>query len=308
MISNKEKVIVAWIGVACCCIVGILCLMVGQWFLSIPFIVGEGIFIWILDRLDRKAHPLASRYRKVLWGNNSERLFMQWLPGYIPPLIFVTVYLLSTPLLASYVLSIVVGALVSLAFSHLFLQSLKNSTIPEIDELHIPFEFKRKRLMETPEDMPILNAWTLGTISPGLVVTNALFQYLNREELRAVLLHEVGHVKGKHLLILSIYGVFYTPSILLLVFAGYTLYGLVASIILTILLIWLRHLLELKADAFTVRENGEGESLVSALQKIDNINNETASRALGIKKQNFSLSHPSLNRRIKRIREISGGL
>jgi Antirepressor regulating drug resistance, predicted signal transduction N-terminal membrane component len=108
------------------------------------------------------------------------------------------------------VLSVVGGAAFSLVFPYIFYGSLKKIPSPELDEVcrGLPFEFKRRRLMEVPEDLPIMNAWVAGTINPVLVVTSSMFQYLNREELRAILLHEVGHVRGKHLFILSIFAIF----------------------------------------------------------------------------------------------------
>lgn len=309
MVSYKKEMIASYIGATVCCVLGILFLVTLRWLLSIPFFVGEGVAIWLLDRIDKRAHPLAYSYRKVLWGSHSVRFFIQWLPGYAPTTIFLIAYIFSSSLLISYVLSIVLGIAVSLAASSLFLRSFKSYCIPEFDELHIPFEFKAKKVMETPEELPILNAWSAGIISPGLVVTSALLRYLNKGELRAVILHEVGHAKGRHMLFLSVYGAFYIPSFLLLFFSGHILAGSIAFVILTVLFVWLRHLSELKADEFAVKVAGEGEDLINALQKITRTNNETASRALGTKGQgNVSLSHPSLDRRIKRIRMISNDL
>jgi len=294
-------------------IMAIIFYFIGKPWFSIPFGIGAGISFFISFYVERTNQSLAYRYRRALWGNNLERFFIQFLPGYAPVFIFILSNLLLHSLIKSYILSVVGGATVFLVFPYIFYGSLKKISSPELDEVcrGLPFEFKRRRLMEVPEDLPIMNAWVAGTINPVLVVTSSMFQYLNREELRAVLLHEVGHVRGKHLFILSIFAIFFVPSYLLPAFTGHNYVVLIIFLFFMITIIWLHHLFEIKADAFAVREMGEeGAVMIDALQKMYSINKKTASNALGVevKEGKASITHPSLNRRVERIkREVLEG-
>jgi STE24 endopeptidase len=290
-------------------IMAIIFYFIGKPWFSIPFGIGVGISFFIAFHIVRTNQSLAYRYRRALWGNNSERLLIQFLPGYVPLFIFILSNLLLHSPIISYVLSVVGGAALSLVFPYIFYGSLKKPSSPELDEVcrDLPFEFKRRRLMEVPEDLPIMNAWVAGTINPVLVVTSSMFQYLNREELRAVLLHEVGHVRGKHLFILSIFAIFLVPSCLLPVFTGHDYVALIMFLLFMITIIWLRHSFEIKADEFAVREMGEeGAVMIDALQKISSINNKTASKALGVEVEEgkASTTHPSLNKRVERIKRV----
>lgn len=52
---------------------------------------------------------------------------------------------------------------------------------------------------------PTLNAFTMGFKSPYMIVLNsALIEKLNKEEIKVVIGHEMGHVKFKHTMILSV--------------------------------------------------------------------------------------------------------
>ena len=287
-------------------ILAIIFYFIGKPWFSVLFGIGAGISFYIVLYVVRTDQSLTYRYRRALLGNNLERFFIPFLPGWVLVFIFVLSNFFFSPI-NSYVISVVGGAALSLVSPYLFYGSIKKIPSPELDEVcrDLPFEFKRRRLMEVPEDLPIMNAWVAGTINPVLVVTSSMFQYLNREELRAVLLHEVGHVRGKHLFILSIFAIFFVPSYLLPAFTGHNWVALIMFLFFAITIIWLRHSFEIKADAFAVREMGEkGAVMIDALQKMYSINKKTVSNALGVKVKEgkASLTHPSLNRRVERIK------
>ena len=302
---EKADLIAVGMGFFCMIMAIIFYFRVNPW-LSIPFGIGVGISFFISFYIYRTSQSLAYRYRRALWGNNFERFFIQILAGSVPAFIFILSNFFFSPI-NSYVISAVGGAAFFLVFPYLFYGSLKKIPSPELDEVcrDLPFEFKRKRLIKVPEDLPIMNAWVAGTINPVLVVTSSMFQHLNREELRAVLLHEVGHVRGKHLFTLSIFAILFVPSFLLLNFMGHVYIASIVFLFFITTLIWLRHLFEIKADKFAAREMGEkGAVMIDALQKLYSINKKTVSKAFGVevKKGKASLTHPSLNKRVERIK------
>jgi len=286
--------------------VAIVCLIGKPWF-SIPFIIGLVVSFLISLHIGRKSQAISYRYRRILWGNNFSRFFMQFLPPLISPLVFILSNSFLHSLASSYILSALVGIGASLVFPYLFSASFKKITSPDLDDIckDLPFEFKRKRVMETPEDLPVMNAWVAGIINPVLVATSSLLQHLSQEELKAVLLHEVGHIRGRHLFISSIYTIFCTPFCLLLFYVGHIFWGFIALLFFIITFFWLHHLFEIEADMFAVRVMGEnGAVMIDALQKMFSINKETVSRVFEIeaKEGEASITHPSLDKRVERIK------
>lgn len=272
------------------------------------FAIGYGFIIFLLLKSERKNQTAPYRYRRSLWGNYFQRFLIQIFPPFLALCLFILIHAFSQSLLYSYVFSIAGGFFACLFFPSLFSLSLGKCTSTKLDKLckGLPFQFKEKRIIEIPEDIPILNAWVSGILNPVLVVTTSLLDCLDEKELEAVLYHEAGHVIGKHLVYLSIYTIFCVPSLLLLSYAGYSYIMTILFIAILLSIFWMRHLLESKADIFCVKnmENG-GIYLISALEKMTSINKKTVLNTFGKKvdKSSKSLTHPTIGKREKNIKQ-----
>jgi Zn-dependent protease with chaperone function len=178
-----------------------------------------------------------------------------------------------------------------------------------------PFEdSNKKRLLETFLKergfryrallrWPLLEGKTLTAGIMGVVpryryilITEALFDLLSVEELKAVLAHEMGHARYKHLLIYLVffigyaafsYGFFeivlyaasgmpFFSEILMKEGAGGNMYYLVLSVpVLAVMIIYFRYVMgffmrnfERQADLFSASIMGGADALISSLEKI----------------------------------------
>lgn len=157
-----------------------------------------------------------------------------------------------------------------------------------------------------------------------IALYDTLIEKHSIDEILAILAHEIGHFKKKHILrsqILSIVHsgiMLYLLSIFLFdsklfqafymtqtpVYAGLLFFGLLytpVNMVLSILMnIWSRKN-EFEADAFALKTIGEPESMISALKKLseNNLSNLTPHRFYVF----MNYSHPPLLKRIKALRE-----
>lgn len=136
--------------------------------------------------------------------------------------------------------------------------------------------FSRVYLWE-PGGGTVQNAAAVGVLPPFryLFLTPALIRGMNRTELEAVILHELGHVKKKHL-------VFYLftslAGINAAVIAGFLVPASSAErFIITSALVlfyfrfifgWLSRNMERQADLFALEKSGSAKGLVNALEKL----------------------------------------
>ncbi len=158
-----------------------------------------------------------------------------------------------------------------------------------------------------------------------IVLFDTLLQKLDRREILAVLAHEGGHWKKKHLLkgialsqFLALVGCYLAfrltrsdlltellgvtpPSFFAKVFILGFLFGIV-SFPLTPLLSALTRRYEREADAFAVRVTGDAEGLASSLVKLarDNLSNLHPHPWYAL----FYYSHPPVVERVRRIRTL----
>lgn len=154
----------------------------------------------------------------------------------------------------------------------------------------------------------IANAFQAGPSKFSVFVSNYLLENMSNEEVNAVMAHELAHAKRKH--VMKISGLLLLSSIIgidLFVVAaalGQTsiwaavpiLAGFVVLFLGPQLVLRLQRKFELEADEIAVRALGEGRPLVSALQKLVELNLVPADRKSG--------THPSVAKRIKRIEQI----
>ena len=158
-----------------------------------------------------------------------------------------------------------------------------------------------------------------------IVLYDTLIEKMNRDEILAVLAHEAGHWKKKHVLkhivtteviaLVGIYIAFYVLQTDFLIdlfaikqsslFAKLILLGFIGSIILfpfspLFNLISRRH--ENEADKYSFEITGKTEGMISALVKLskDNLSNLHPHPLYAL----FHYSHPPVLERIRRIREL----
>lgn len=192
---------------------------------------------------------------------------------------------------------------------------------------------ERAELPRTPDvyllSAGMMNAATLGSREhPILIVTPPLLDTLSRSEVRAVLAHEVAHVRDNDLMsyriaeaiamitvVISRVGwllvLLYLPVLLLsdveipLGLIAILLLAPAASVLLQMALSRSR---EFSADLGAVELTDEPLALASALQKIDNVGRSMLHQVLPVpKKRDSSVfrSHPAISQRVERLQEVA---
>lgn len=136
--------------------------------------------------------------------------------------------------------------------------------------------FSRVYLWE-PGGGTVQNAAAVGVLPPFryLFLTPALIRGMNREELEAVILHELGHVKKKHLIFYLFTSL---AGINAAVIAGFLLPASPAErfIITSVCVLcyfrfvfgWLSRNMERQADLFALEKSGSARGLANALEKL----------------------------------------
>lgn len=160
-----------------------------------------------------------------------------------------------------------------------------------------------------------------------IVLFDTLIRQHDRDELVAVLAHEMGHYKRHHILIGLITGVFQTGVMFYLlsicirhpglfeafymphpsVYAGLTLFGLLyapVDFFTGLLAMWISRRNEYAADRFAVATTGGGQALARALQKL------AVNHLSNLSPHPFHVflnySHPPIVQRIEAIRRMTG--
>ncbi|MFO8064210.1 MAG: zinc metalloprotease HtpX [Spirochaetota bacterium] len=175
----------------------------------------------------------------------------------------------------------------------------------------------------------LMNAAMLGNRkNPVLVVTPMLLQTLRPAELKAVLAHEIAHLRDNDLfsyrlaeaismitMVISRVGwlllVLYMPILLVgevripITIIAVLLGAPVVSVLLQMALSRSR---ELAADLGAVELTGQPMELASALQKIDNVGRSMLHQVLPVPRKRESSvfrSHPVISQRVERLSELS---
>ena len=187
----------------------------------------------------------------------------------------------------------------------------------------VGYEIDRISVMDASKRSSKLNAYFSGFgKSKRIVLYDTLIEKMSEEEIVAVLAHEIGHNKHKHIifnliqtvLTLSVYvlllALFLNESIFSLAFGfddinlGFNLilYSLLLSpvlMIISFLSVFISRKFEYQADGF-VKVNGHGDDLISALKVLakENFSNLTP-HPLYVK---LFYSHPPIAKRIEAIK------
>lgn len=173
----------------------------------------------------------------------------------------------------------------------------------------LPHHFKEKKIIYLDSDIPYMNLFVVGALQKhtALLLTNAILEHLSDDEIKALLYHEVGHVKRKHLTLLSGY-LFLYPLTCLPLFLLQQPYGSLIAFASLIgwfaSLVCLHRYMERDADVYAAKKTSP-ELFSIALTKIVKNNEELSAKISGKKfKRGFSLTHPLLEKRLEYIAEV----
>lgn len=167
------------------------------------------------------------------------------------------------------------------------------------------------------------NAWVYSTSfvskkSLNIYRTEGLVKKCTFDELKAVLFHEIGHMKRKHgRWILSLTFGIATLTSLTMFFARKIMLGygwwqyIVILPVGVVVLIWLTEWLpnkiskmfEHQADEYAVRQLGDKELYIQTLKKLNEIS-EKEDAAFEVKRREWKETHPSFEKRINFIKEL----
>jgi STE24 endopeptidase len=189
-----------------------------------------------------------------------------------------------------------------------------------LNELFDQAGIKRPKLYQWPtKEKKAANALVVGLVKPKVFISDYYLENAEPNEIAAIIAHEIGHLKYKHLLKRLLYivaglGGIYLAGYLMEWYENYTgreinLYlGLAILLVPFIFYISLGLLKyyrnqEKKADEFALRIGVQPEVMITALLKLARLNHMTTK----LKKldERFQ-THPSMARRIKQIEKISG--
>jgi len=155
----------------------------------------------------------------------------------------------------------------------------------------------------------VANAFQSGPRKFSVFISNYLLDNMTTEEVSAVMAHELGHAKRRHvlkvttlLLCTSMIGIdFFVIAFALNQTSFWPLIPIAAGFIMIFagpqLVLRLQRKFELEADEIAVRTLGDGRPMVSALQKLMDLNLLPAEGKSG--------THPSVTKRIQRIEGIA---
>lgn len=143
-----------------------------------------------------------------------------------------------------------------------------------------------------------------------IIIAKNLKQSLNEQELKAIIYHEIGHHKKKHILIMYILNVIFLTMYFLgrslmvdynfetkfleglSVFLSGAMFGLVSYYIPNKIL----YFLEYEADSFSAIENNK-ENMISALISLDKITEGKLTKG--------NINHPNLEKRITNLQNLN---
>ncbi len=179
---------------------------------------------------------------------------------------------------------------------------------------------KRPKLYQWPtKEKKLANALVTGLVKPKVFISDYYLENAEPNEIEAIIAHEVGHLKHKHLFKRLLYIVgglceVYLVGFLMEWYENYTgkeintylgLAIILVPFILYISLGLLRYYRkqEKKADEFALEIGIKPEVMITALLKLARLNH-TATK-LNKLDEGFQ-THPSMARRIKEIEKISG--
>jgi len=176
----------------------------------------------------------------------------------------------------------------------------------------------KKIMVLSWKKLKVANALQVGPRRCSIYLSDYLVENLAPEEVEAVVAHELAHAKKKHLLksllftlpfllvgmnLMLYYGMSYANNPRSLEAAVGFFVGIAFVLAVNFAMMPLRRRFELEADALAAEILGSPETMLSALQKISELN-------LIPKKYppiiGWGLPHPSLEIRIRKLRQLKG--
>lgn len=171
-----------------------------------------------------------------------------------------------------------------------------------------------------------VNAFATGRQrDPGIAVTYGLLRQLNVKEVTAVLAHEMSHIlhndmrlkglttiMGRMTRTFSLVGqllLFINLPLLIMGEQTFPWLGvlllIVAPFLSTTMMLAISRTREVDADLEAARLTGDPNSLADALQKLDYLNRASALRPLQHKIPKWLSTHPQIDERVARLRELA---
>ena len=137
-----------------------------------------------------------------------------------------------------------------------------------------------------------------------IVITDYLLLSFSREEVKAVLAHEIGHIKKRHLIYNYLFVLFWLFSSSLIsrfVENDIIVYIIYTMVLFLFLIKYISRKFEYQADRYAVETTGRPEIFIGMLEKIS-IRNWMPFRFKKIEEK--MMTHPSIEKRTARIREL----
>lgn len=128
--------------------------------------------------------------------------------------------------------------------------------------------------------LKVANGWAYGLFSHHICLTDNLIQRVSADELEAVLAHELGHVKQRHILIslfsialvLIVSGIISLGVQLLFDYFGLSFspyfFEIASTFVMIIVMLKITRFNEYRADRFSADATGNPKALISALRKL----------------------------------------
>lgn len=174
-----------------------------------------------------------------------------------------------------------------------------------------------EKIMVLPwKKFKVANALQVGPRKCSIYISDYLIENLALEEVEAVVAHELAHAKKRHLLksllftlpfvlvgmnLMLYYGMSYANNPRSLEAAAGFFVGIAFVLAVNFAMMPLRRRFELEADALAAEILGSPETMISALQKISELNLIPKKYPPIIR---WGLPHPSLEIRIRKLRQL----
>ncbi|ADL50093.1 M48 family metalloprotease [Clostridium cellulovorans] len=218
---------------------------------------------------------------------------------------------------------IIIG--INLIYPYVFYFSLRAEAIkfPNLNDIVLEFleqhNIKKVKVYQWPAVKgKMANALVGGLIIKKIFISDYLIENMEVDELKAILAHEIGHIKKYHLwikvtLLILAYPIFtfigYMMDSVELYFSikipipiGITFFVGCLSIYFSIIYMFFSRYQEYKADEYALKSGIEAEILISAFTKLAKLNNSLLKVD---EKEERIQTHPSFNNRIERLRKLS---
>lgn len=189
-----------------------------------------------------------------------------------------------------------------------------------LDGLFVRAGIKKAKLYQWPtKEKKLANALVIGLVKPKVLISDYYLENAEPAEIEAIIAHEVGHLKYKHLLKRLLYiigglGEVYLAGQLMEWYENYTGTEINTYLGLAVLLVPFALYIsfgllkyyrsqEKKADEYALQIGVQPDVMITALLKLARLNHTTTR----LKKLDEGFqTHPSIARRIQQIEKISG--